>query len=247
VAAVPGSGEDWAFLSCGTWSVLGALTDKPVTSPEVFAANFCNELTLKSPFLCRNIMGLWILQRCQAAWQRRGRAYPYDELVRMAAEAPENGALINPSEESFLAPPDMIEALHEYCRRTGQSAPQGAGEVARCVLDSLSLSYRHALEALSRILRRRFRTLYVVGGGSLNRFLCQRTADATDLTVMAGPVEATVMGNILVQAWSRGVLSSPSQARDVARRSTEFQQYQPRPTAAREDRYEKYLQLLNWK
>jgi len=244
LAAVPGQGSDWAFVSCGTWSVIGALTDRRHVSEEALTECLYNEMTFEGPFVARFNMGLWLLQQARAACQKNGRAYTYAQLEDMAGVARPGGALIDPGDECFLAPEDMLEAISAYCRRTGQGPPQSAGEVARCIFESLAFSYRHALDALSRVLRRKFRALHIVGGGSLNRFLCQSAADAAGIPVIAGPAEATVMGNILVQAFSRGALSSPAKVRAAARRSAECREYQPHQTGGCDDRYSRFRQLV---
>ncbi|MGD1101067.1 MAG: rhamnulokinase family protein [Terriglobia bacterium] len=244
VAAVPGQDHDWAFISSGTWSVVGALTDECWTSPEVFSAGFCNEITVGSFFVCRNIMGLWLLQQTRHAWSQTGEAHSYDELVRLATSVPMGTGLVNPDDPRFLAPKDMSEAIREFCARTSQREPQGPGEEARCILESLALSYRKALEDLGRILQRRFRVLHVVGGGARNGLLCQLTANATGLPVVAGPVEATVAGNVLVQAMATRYLSTPAEIREVVRRSTKLTEYEPRDQALWEDRYGTYLQIV---
>ena len=244
VAAVPARGNDWAFLSSGTWSILGALSDRVVTTEEAFSARMVNELTLESFFLCRNIMGLWLLQQARAAWQRQGGSYSYADLVRLAGEVRQGGPLIHPDDESFLAPLDMCEAIRQYCDRTGQSQPDGPAEITRCILESLALCYRHALEGIESILGRSLRTLHIVGGGSLNTLLCQLTADATGVPVLAGPTEATVAGNVLVQALARGFLRSPQEIRDVVRASFELVEYEPHDTAQWEGPYGRYLDLV---
>jgi rhamnulokinase len=245
VAAVPAEGSDWAFISSGTWSVLGTLSDEVVTSAEALAARVCNELTLGSLFLCRNIMGLWLLQQARASWQRDGQAYSYEELVRLAEQAPEGGPVIYPDDLSFLAPPDMPQALRDYCVRTGQTPPDGPAAMTRCILESLALSYREGLERLAALRGRPFQALHVVGGGSQNSLLCQFTADATGLPVLAGPVEATVAGNVLVQALAQGELGSPAEVREVVRRSFDLVEYAPRRSEDWEARYAKYRELAD--
>ena len=245
VAAVPGSGEDWAFLSSGTWSVLGALTDKVFTSQEAFAAGVCNELTLRNSFLCRNIMGLWLLQQVRAAWRKKGDGYSYEDLVSLAERVSEATALIDPDDPSFYAPEDMTQTIRQYCTRTRQPQPEKPGDVVRCILASLALSYRHRLDQLAKLLGRPFRALNVVGGGSRNSLLCQLTADATGLRVEAGPVEATVMGNVLVQALAIGAVKSPGDVRDLVRASSTLVEYEPRDRAVWEERYGSYVRLLN--
>ncbi len=244
VAAVPGKGSDWAFISSGTWSVVGTLTEECLTSPEALSASFFNELTLGSFFLCRNIMGLWLLQQSRAAWRERGEDLSYEALVRQAAGVPESPGLLNPDDPSFLAPPNMAEAIRAFCARTAQRVPQGPGEETRCILESLALSYRKALADLGRVLGRRFTTLHVVGGGSRNELLCQLTANATGLPVVAGPIEATVAGNVLVQALADGCLSGPGEIRDCIRRSSQLTEYETRDRIAWDDKYARYVQIL---
>jgi len=228
VAAVPGRGDDWAFISSGTWSVAGALSDEVVTTPDALSAGLCNEVTLGSFFLCRNIMGLWLLQQARAVWQRRGEEYSYEQLVELAEKSPESGPVVNPDDPSFLAPEDMEIAIRDYCTKTGQQLPQGPADITRCILESLALSYRHGLDRISRILGRKFSVLHIVGGGSLNALLCQLAANVTGIPVVAGPVEATTAGNVLVQALARGYLASPQEIRDVVRVSFTPVEYEPK-------------------
>ena len=243
VAGVPASGEDWAFLSSGTWSILGAMVAEPLTTPESLAARVNNEMSL-SLFVCRNIGGLWLLQRSRVAWEQQGQSYSYEDLVTLARQAPPGGPVVYPDAPDFLAPPDMTVALREYCLRTGQTPPDSVGATVRCVLESLALCYRHELEQFRRLLGRDFGAVNVVGGGSRNALLCQATADATGLPVLAGPVEATVAGNVGVQALARGHLGSEQEIRDLVRRSFEPVTYEPGDPAYLDDQYEKYVGLL---
>jgi len=245
VAAVPGRGHDWAFLSSGTWSILGALTDGMVTSGDAFAAGMCSELTLGSFFLCRNIMGLWLLQQARDTWRQSGKSYSYDELAKLAEHASDRGPIIHPDHSSFLAPVDMVQAICDYCADTDQRPPGGPAETTRCILESLALCYRHGLELLGGILSRPLNSLHVVGGGSRNGLLCQLTADATGIRVLAGPTEATAAGNVLVQALARGHLGSPEEIREVVSESFDLQEYVPRHDERWEDRYGEYLRLLS--
>ncbi len=232
-----------AFLSSGTWSVLGALTPEPVTTPEAYAARMNNELSLDF-FVCRNIMGLWLLQECRRVWEREGQAYSYEELVRLAEEAPAGGPVVFPDAPEFLAPSDMPAAIRAYCQATGQAPPEGVDATVRCILESLALSYRQGLEQFTRILGHDFQVVHVVGGGSQNTLLCQLTADATGLPVTAGPVEATVAGNLLVQALAGGFLADVSELREVVRASFKPVAYEPRKNEALEGQWERYGELV---
>jgi rhamnulokinase len=218
VAAVPDCGEDAAFLSSGTWSVLGASTDHIVTSEAAFQGGFCNELSLRGPFLCKNIMGLWLLQQARREWAAAGRDYSYEELAHAAESAPSGGPVIDPEDESFLAPASMHLAIADYCRRTDQVSPQGPAETTRCILESLAACCRRQLARLEALLSRRFSALHMVGGGSRNALLCQLTADAIQIPVFAGAPEATAAGNLLAQAAALG---------HTARLAAPFTEYQP--------------------
>jgi rhamnulokinase len=244
VAAVPGVGEEWAFLGCGTWSVVGALTHEPVTSRAAYSAGLCNELTLNGLFLCRNIMGFWLLQQSRLAWQRKGETYSAEDVVKLAQQAPESDTLINPDEAGFYAPEDMNGAIRGYCARTSQVSPDGLGETARCILASLAVSYKHRLDQISEVLDRKFRVLHAFGGGTRNPLLCQFTANATGLPVLAGPAEATVTGNLLVQALAIGAIASADYVRNVVRASAKLVQYEPEDTQRWQDYYGRYLRLL---
>lgn len=240
VAAVPGQGEDWAFISSGTWSVVGALSDEVVATPAARAAKLCNEVTLGGFFLCRNIMGLWLLQQSRAAWRREGKDYTYADLGQMASAAPAGGPLVNPDDIRFLAPDDMPAAIRAYCMATGQTPPETVADTSRCILESLAFSYRQALDQIGRITGRRFGTLYVVGGGSQNEFLCQITANVTDTAVVVGPVEATATGNVLTQAYATGHVGSVEQIRRIVHDSTELSKYEPQAPSSWRDRFADY-------
>jgi rhamnulokinase len=242
VAAVPAAGDDWAFLSCGTWSVVGALSPPSVEGG--FAGGLCNEVTLGGRFLCSNIMGLWLLQQARKRWESEGASYSHDELVQLARRSDEGRSFVNPDDPVFLAPDDMIAAIRGYCARTGQPAPKDPGEVTRVILESLALSYRRTLETIARLLGRKFRVLHIVGGGSLNALLCQFTADATGLPVLAGPVEATVAGNVLAQALARRHVSSAVEIREVVRRSMAILEYEPRESGRWEERYARFRGIV---
>jgi rhamnulokinase len=242
VAAVPASGTNWCFISSGTWSVVGALSQQVI--PEACSAGLCNELTLGGPFLCRNITGLWVLQQVRRQWERQGATYDYGRLVELAKNAPAGQALVNLDDPCFVSPKDMETAIRNYCSRTGQTPPEGPGAIARCILESLALLYRRSTEEISGFQRRQFDVLHLVGGGSRNSLLCQFTANATRLPVVAGPSEATVAGNVLVQALAAGILESPQDIRDCVRRSLPLADYVPKDRDFWEDRYARFLDVV---
>src|SRR5262249_44031422 len=192
----------------------------------------------------KNIMGLWLVQECRRAWERAGQAYSYDDLTRLAESAPPFVSLVDPDDASFILPPSMPETLADFCRRTGQPARVDPGAVVRCALESLALRYRWVLERLEELNGCRFDTVHVVGGGSQNALLCQFTADACNRPVLAGPVEATAIGNVLVQAVGLRLVSSLAEAREVVRGSFEVRTYSPRNSEVWGEPYQRVLSYI---
>jgi rhamnulokinase len=227
VAAVPAEGSGWAYISSGTWSLVGVEEPSPIISEASLDANFTNEGGVggTTRFL-KNVSGLWLVQGCRKSWSAASPV-TYEELTRAAAEAPPFAALIDPDDPAFLNPTDMPEAIEDYCRRTGQKPPATRGALVRSLLESLALKYRQVIEQLERVLGRPIGKIHVIGGGSRNEVLCQLTADATRRTVVAGPAEATAIGNILVQAMALGRIASPAEIRSVIRESFELRTYVP--------------------
>jgi rhamnulokinase len=211
---------------------MGAELPQPLVTDAALAANFTNEggVAGTTRFL-KNIMGLWLVQECRRAWEKAGHPYTYDELVKLAAAAPPFASLVDPDDAAFLLPPNMPAALADFCRKTGQPPPADPGAVVRCCLESLALKYRWVLEKLEGLVGRRLGAIHVVGGGSQNGLLCQWTADACGRPVLAGPVEATALGNVMVQALGLGLLGSLADGREVVRRSVAVTAYEPRDAA----------------
>src|ERR687890_2837358 len=209
IVGVPAQADDFAYISSGTWSLVGVETREPVVTQEAMEANFTNEGGFggRTRFL-KNVMGLWILQECRRQWAREGNEYSYEELARLAKDAPSAGALVDPDHPAFLAPGNMASRVQSFCERMGQTSPEGPAAIARCVFESLALKYGHAIEQAQRLTGRNVGSINVVGGGSRNALLCQLTADASGLPVVAGPVEATAMGNVMVQAFAQGRVGS---------------------------------------
>ncbi len=240
VAAVPvrtsaaaGALPDWAYLSSGTWSLLGVEVPRPVISAETRRDNFTNEGGIAGTTrLLKNIMGLWLVQECRRTWARQGRDWSYEELVAAAQGASPFASLVDPDHSSFLFPGDMPARLARFCKQTGQAAPADEGGFVRCALESLALKYRWAIRRLESTLQTSIKTLHVVGGGSRNALLCQFTADACGIPVVAGPIEATAAGNVLLQMTARGALSTLADARAVIARSFPVTVYEPRDTTA---------------
>ncbi|MBI4606105.1 MAG: rhamnulokinase [Planctomycetes bacterium] len=245
VAAVPASGPGaWGYLSSGTWSLLGVELPAPRIAPEVLARNFTNEggVAGTTRFL-KNLSGLWLVQECRRRWARDGEDLDYGALTVLAEQAGAARAFVLPGHPDFFAPADMPEAIRAFCRRTGQPVPAAKGEVVRCALESLALAYREAAEAAREVLGHGIDRLHLVGGGSQNRLLDQLAADALGVPVLAGPAEATALGNILVQAMAVGEIGSLEELRAVVRASVRIEEYAPRERAAWDDRYAQYRRL----
>ncbi len=207
IVAVPARGRDFAYISCGTWSLVGVELDRPVLTEAARQANFTNEVGVDDTIrFLRNVMGLWLLQECVRTWTEQGLPADLPTLLEEAARATPFGALVDPDAAEFLAPGDMPARLTVYCIASGQTPPSGQGAVVRCILDSLALAYRHAVREAADLSGCRVDVVHLVGGGARNDLLCQLTADACELPVLAGPVEAAALGNILVQARAFGAV-----------------------------------------
>jgi rhamnulokinase len=245
VAAVPARGTSWAYISSGTWSLMGVEIPAPLTGEPVLAANFTNEGGVGNTIrLLKNIMGLWIVQECKRAWERSGPGLSYDDLLRQAEQAPAFRSIVDPDDSSFILPANMPAALADFCKRTGQPSPEGIGPTLRCALESLALRYRWVLEKLEELTGQRLEVIHVVGGGSQNALLCQFTADACNRPVLAGPVEATAIGNVLVQALGLRLLGSLADGREVVRQSFEVRRHEPRQPEAWDEPYARFRKLL---
>jgi rhamnulokinase len=220
VASVPAEGGSWAYLSSGTWSLLGVELPEPILNDTCRTLNFTNEIGYGgSVRLLKKISGLWLVQECPRTWSKAGQDFDYATLMRLAEAAPPFASLINPIDARFLAPPDMPAAIASFCRETGQPEPATPGAMIRCALESLALLYRRTLLQIERLIGRKIDRLHIVGGGSRNSMLNQLTADAVQIPVVAGPAEATAAGNVLVQAITLGHLASLADARRVVRAS----------------------------
>jgi rhamnulokinase len=244
VAAVPAETARYAYLSSGTWSLMGAEVQHPVITAKSREYNFTNEGGVCGTIrLLKNITGLWLIQECRRAWQAEGRDLSYQDITRLAEAAPPFSAFLDTDAGDFLAPGDMPRRIADYCARGGQAAPRDAGAIARVVLESLALKYRWTLEKLEELLGYRADALHIVGGGSQNELLNRFTADAIGRPLVAGPVEATAIGNVMMQMLAVGEIGSLEEGRDVVRRSFEARAYAPRDTGAWDAAYEKYLKV----
>ncbi|MBM2848397.1 MAG: pentulose/hexulose kinase [Anaerolineales bacterium] len=245
VAAVPARNKNAAYISSGTWSIVGVEVHAPIITPQSLQFNFTNEGGVSGTVrFLKNVMGLWIVQECRRVWAQAGEELTYAELAAMAERAVPFVSLVDPDDEAFLRPGNMPARLRDFCARTGQPVPEEKGALLRCIFDSLALKYRVAIERIEAMLGRRLEVIHVVGGGSQNRLLCQLTADAAGRPVIAGPVEATAIGNAVVQAMALGHLGSLADAREVIQYSFELITYEPRPAAAWEEAYARFVKLL---
>ena len=239
VAAVPAGGASWCYISSGTWSLMGVELDEPVMDARALALNVTNEMGAGGKTrLLKNIAGLWLVQECRRAWALAGHGYSYEELTAMAGGEPPFRAVIDP--DAFLEPGDMPAKIRAHCGSHGQRAPETPAAVTRTIFESLALRYRQVLESLETLLGKTLDTIHIVGGGSRNRVLNQLVADATGRAVIAGPIEATAMGNILIQAVGAGEVSGLQEAREIIRRSAALETFTPRPAADWDRAYEKF-------
>jgi rhamnulokinase len=248
VAAVPTKktdSPDWAYISSGTWSLMGVEVPKAVLTDRALELNVTNEGGIDGTYrLLKNIMGLWLVQECKRAFERAGKNYSYAQLTSLAAEAQPLRSLVNPDARAFLKPDDMAVALREWCAGHGEPVPQSEGELIRCCLESLAFKYRMVLEWLEELTGTRIKTIHVVGGGCQNEALNQLAADACGRPVVAGPVEATGLGNLLVQARSLGELGSLAELREVVRASSAPVTFEPRNPGPWRDAYPRFAALM---
>ena len=245
VAAAPASEKDFAYISSGTWSLLGVETKSPIVSKGVLNANYTNEGGIcGTTRVLKNIMGMWILQECRRHWAMEGIRKSYDEIVALAQQEAPFRSLFDPDDARFMPPGNMPERICAYCRETGQPIPETAGQFARAIYESLALKYRWSIRRLEKeIIGRTIPCIHVVGGGSRNALFNQMTADAADKPVIAGPGEATVIGNLLMQAMALGEIADLQQLRAVVRASFETVAYQPHHSEAWEEAYGKFLAM----
>jgi rhamnulokinase len=249
VMAVPARGEvserpDWCYISSGTWSLMGAELPAPVVTDKCLELTFTNEGGVGGRTrLLKNIIGLWLVQECRRVWQRAGKTFSWDDLNRMAAAAPPLASLVDPDDGALMAPSDMPATIRTLCQRTGQPVPHDEGAVIRTAIESLALRYRQVLGRLEELTGGPVKTIHVVGGGTQNQQLCQATADACQRHVVAGPVEATAIGNVMVQAIASGAVGSITEAREIIRESFPVVNYEPREGDAWAEAAERFQTL----
>jgi rhamnulokinase len=248
VAAVPVAAaevDSFAYLSSGTWSLLGVETAAPIINEQSLVYNFTNEGGVQNTIrLLKNIMGLWLVQESRRTWAQQGEELSYDDLTRLAGEATPFAALVDPDDASFLAPGDMPGRVRDFCKRTGQTPPESKGAIVRCALESLALKYCWVVEKIEEMTGRTLTVVHIVGGGSQNRLLNQFTADATNRRVVSGPIEATAIGNILLQMLAMGQINSLSEGRELVCRSFPVETYEPEDNGAWTEAYERFVELI---
>jgi rhamnulokinase len=243
-AAAPLASDHEAVLSSGTWSLLGVELREPELGPDAEASNLTNERGVEDTVrLLRNVMGLWLVQECRRVWRANGAVHEYGDLVALAGEARADVPVFDPDHDSLLHGGDMPARISDLCRAAGQVAPDGAGEVVRSSLVSLACKYRLVIEQLELVTDRRIDTVHVVGGGARNELLCQLTADVCGREVISGPVEATALGNVLVQALALGELSDLADLRRVVARSILPRRYEPHPSSPAAETYPRFLEM----
>ncbi len=241
VVSVPATQDKFAYLSSGTWSLLGVELPQPIINETTFSLDYTNEGGYnRTTRLLKNIMGLWILQECKRTWDRAGESFSYDRLEEMAEGAKPFAAFIDPDDDIFYSPGNMPEKVMEYCRKTGQQVPESKASIVRCILESLALKYNIIFKGLEEIVGYEIPVLHIVGGGSQNIMLCQFTANALGKTIVTGPVEATSVGNLLCQLMALGEISGLKEARELVERSFPTKVYTPTDKALWEEACAKF-------
>jgi rhamnulokinase len=234
VAAIPGLGAESAYISSGTWSLMGVEVTTPVINDRSLELGFTNEGGVAGTIrLLKNIPGLWLIQECRRHWQREGARYSWDDLLAAADRAEAFRCIVDPDIPEFLTPPDMPAAIRDACVRSGQPPPETVGAVIRCCLESLAVQYRVTLDDLEELVADRLDVIRIVGGGSQNRLLCQLTADACQRPVVAGPAEAAALGNLMVQAVANGDLQGVAEGRAAIASSVKLETYEPHSEGGR--------------
>lgn len=245
VSAVPAESKDYIWISSGTWSIVGMNVSEPVITDRSFQYNITNEGGLDGTFrFSKNVMGLWVVQQCRRQWKDEGKDYSYSELTDMAKEAPLLRSFVDTDYDEFLRPAKMVEKVRQYCQVTQQPIPQTIGEVIRAVLEGLALRYRFVIERLEELSEKKMSTIHIVGGGTQNQLLSQFTADALGRPVITGPVEATAIGNLMVQAIAKGDINNWQEGVQVIRDSFEILTFKPGDQAPWNQAYEKFKKHL---
>lgn len=245
ITSVPCEDGDFAFLSSGTWSLFGTELDKPIVNETSMNINITNEGGFDgSTGFLKNIIGLWLIQESRRQWKREGKEYSYADLEKLALAAEPFKCFIDPDAPEFVPHGNIPERVREFCRKTGQYVPETVGEIMRCIYESLAMKYRLTFEKLRECTERDYPVIHVIGGGTKDGLLCQMTANSCDRTVKAGPIEATVMGNVAVQLMSNGSVENIGQARKIVADSSELKTFEPKDTDKWAGAYEDFLKII---
>lgn len=245
ITSVPCEDGDFAFLSSGTWSLFGTELDKPIVNETSMNINITNEGGFDgSTGFLKNIIGLWLIQESRRQWKREGKEYSYADLEKLALAAEPFKCFIDPDAPEFVPHGNIPERVREFCRKTGQYVPETVGEIMRCIYESLAMKYRLTFEKLRECTERDYPVIHVIGGGTKDGLLCQMTANSCDRTVKAGPIEATVMGNVAVQLMSDGSVKNIGQARKIVAESSELKTFEPKDTDKWAEAYKDFLKII---
>ncbi len=245
IAAAPASQKDFIFISCGTWSLFGTELSAPIISEESRRHNITNEggCNGTTTFL-KNIVGLWMIQETRRQYRREGKEYSYNDLEKYSVASEPFRYFIDPDAPEFIAPGNIPERIRAYCRKTGQGAPETVGEIMRCIYESLAMTYRYALEQIQDCTGKKYRDIHMLGGGTKDTLLCRMTADATGCRIIAGPIEATAMGNVAVQLMAQGDIAGLAEARKVIAASFDTVEYLPQEEAPWSEAYLRYREII---
>lgn len=244
ITSVPCEDGDFAFLSSGTWSLFGTELDKPIVNETSMNINITNEGGFDgSTGFLKNIIGLWLIQESRRQWKREGKEYSYADLEKLALAAEPFKCFIDPDAPEFVPHGNIPERVREFCRKTGQYVPETVGEIMRCIYESLAMKYRLTFKKLRECTERDYPVIHVIGGGTKDGLLCQMTANSCDRTVKAGPIEATVMGNVAVQLMSDGSVKNIGQARKIVAESSELKTFEPKDTDKWAEAYKDFLKV----
>ena len=248
VAATPSTSDDFVYISCGTWSLFGIESKTPILTPDACEANFTNEGGFEDTtrFL-KNIMGLWLIQESRRQWKREGEDVGFDVLEKEALASEPFKCFIDVDDSSFEPSGNLPRRVCEYCEKTGQYVPQTRGEIMRCIYQSLAMKYKYTFNALNEISDKKYHSINILGGGIKDKLLCQMTSDACNVNVLAGPTEATVMGNIAVAYNALGEIADFTEIRKVVSQSTEIKTYTPQGSELWENAYRDYLRVTGIK
>lgn len=248
IAAVPSEQDDFIYISCGTWSLFGTELKEPIINETSFGFNLTNEGGHNNTFaFLKNIMGLWLIQESRRQLKREGTDISFAELEAQAMKAKPFACMIDPDSPEFELMGDLPSKVKEFCRRTGQSVPQTTGEIIRCINESLAMKYRYTLEQIRQTTGKEYQQIHMIGGGTQSKLLCQMTADVCGMTVKAGPIEATVIGNIIVQLMALGKIKDVKEARKIVANSFPVQTYQPDKSSKIENHYKAFVQMIHKK